>query len=131
MVQKFVDRHDMKSVTLHGEAGSVDDTTIAEDMEEIRKAYEDYAAEGVMDQHGRDRCLLRPAAQQELPVDERERKTVRGTKDTKAKDRLTAVTCANTIGSFKLPVAIIGNTSTSRSSVSKKIPCFYLNQCNS
>ena len=106
-VRNFLLRHGMSSTVLHGEAGSVDVESIAERMEAISLACLDYDMENILnvDETG---IFFRLLPKHTYLSTAENRKTARGTKAMKAKDRVSAYMCTNATGTGKVPIAIIG-----------------------
>lgn len=48
----------------------------------------------------------------------------------KAKSRMSAHTCTNATGTFKLPIVVIGKAKESRCFRGKRVPFLYLSQAN-
>ena len=94
-VRNFLLRHGMSSTVLHGEAGSVDIESIAEGMKAIRLASLDYDMENIfnVDETG---TFFRLLPKRTYLSTAENRKTARGTKAMKAKDRVCQPTCAPT-----------------------------------
>jgi hypothetical protein len=111
--KNVVQRHGMKSVTLHGEGGSVDVAAIAAGIERLRSTLRDYDPENIynVDETGLFYKLL-PKRTYLSPHEDR--KTARGTKGMKAKDRITAFICTNASGKQKLPLSVIGSSKNPR-----------------
>lgn len=109
----FTKRHALRSVSLHGEAGSVDVAKVARSIAEIRKRLEEYDIDCIfnVDETGLFYKLL---PRRTYVMDVENRRSVRGTKNMGAKDRITAYVCTNADGSEKLEMAIIGKSQNPR-----------------
>ncbi|CAB1099355.1 unnamed protein product [Ectocarpus sp. CCAP 1310/34] len=110
-LHRFLKRYGFKHINLHGEAGDVDKTKYEEQIAKIREQLEGFDVELIfnMDETGLFfRCFPRGTyvtrAEDAAGVN---RKTARGSKAMKAKDRCTVVACCNTTGSLKVPLAVI------------------------
>lgn len=125
----FVRRSMMKSVRLCGEAGSVDQNAIREGMEEVKSACGNYRLENIfnVDETG---LFFKLLPRRTYIMASESRKTVRGTKDMTAKDRLTLYVCTNATGSAKVPVSIIGRSQNPRCFDGNTIPVKYFSQSN-
>lgn len=113
-LQKFLRRYGLKHVNLHGEAGDVDKEGAEKKIETIREQLEGFDVELIfnMDETGLFfRCFPRSTYVTREESDAGlNRKTARGSKAMKAKDRCTIVACCNTTGSIKVPLAVISTT---------------------
>jgi len=93
---------------LHGQAGAVDTIAIERDLDKLQEelvAFKDYDIFN-MDVTGLFyRCLPSQSY-----VSNGARRTARGVKAMKAKDRVTVVLCCNASGMEKLPPALIGSS---------------------
>lgn len=127
-VRRFVARTGLKSVRLHGEAGSVDHGKTRERMGEIREISALYDADCILngDETGIFFRLL-PKVSYVLPG---EKKSVRGVKGMKAKDRITLITCTNATGTLKIPLSAIGNSAAPRCFRIRPPPMHYQSQKN-
>ena len=127
--KSFVSRNGMSSIVLHGEAGSVDDGAIAEGLDEIREACQEYKMENIfnVDETGIFYKLLPNRTY--LSAGEK-RKTARGTKGMKAKDRVSAYMCTNATGTGKVPMSIIGKSKNPRCFRKTPCPIKYFSQAN-
>ena len=85
--KKFVARHKLVSKVIHGEAGSVDVAAVGADIEEIREVCKNYKLENIfnVDATGIFYKLL---PKRTYLAKAENCKTARGTKDIKAKDRV-------------------------------------------
>ncbi|CAN0298812.1 unnamed protein product, partial [Pylaiella littoralis] len=128
-VRNFISRNRMKSVVLHGEAGSVDDGAIAEGLTEIRKACQEYELENIfnVDETGIFYKLL---PKRTYLSKAEKRQSARGTKGMKAKDRVSAYMCTNATGSGKVPMSIIGKSKNPRCFRKAPPPIKYFSQAN-
>lgn len=102
----FVKRNGLKSITLHGQAGSVDEAKIALEMRALREEVNIYKLQNVfnVDKTG----LMYRLMPRRSYVEATERLTVRGTKVMQAKERITVILCCNATGSRKIPLSVIG-----------------------
>lgn len=125
---RFVHRHSLRSVALHGEAGSVTPGSVIPGMIQLRQDLSDYDVECIfnVDETGLFFKLL-PRRTYVLELENF--KSVRGTKAMKAKDRITAYVCTNAIGT-KLPMAVIGKAKNPRCFRMNKPPVPYFSQKN-
>lgn len=110
-LHRFLNRYSFKHVDLHGEAGDVDKKAAEKKIEKIREQLEGFDLEFIfnMDETGLFyRCFPRGTyvTRQEDAAGVN-RKTARGSKAMKAKDRCTVVACCNTTGSMMVPLAVI------------------------
>lgn len=125
----FVKRNGMRSIRLHGEAGSVDPVAIEARMAELRTELRPYRPANIFncDETGLFFKLLPKRTYLERGES---KKLTRGTKDMKAKDRLTLLVCTNAIGTVMLRPTIIGTAETPRCFRIRKCPLPYFNQSN-
>lgn len=127
--KNFVKRQNLRSKVLHGEAGSVNPERIKESMNEIREACKKYPPSRIfnVDETG----ILWKLMPRRTYLSSREnRKTVRGTKGMKFKDRVSAFMCANADGTAKVDMAIIGKAKNPRCFRSRDCPLKYFSQTN-
>lgn len=127
--KNFVKRQNLQSKVLHGEAGSVNPELIENGMSEIREACKEYPPSRIfnVDETG----ILWKLMPRRTYLSRREnRKTVRGTKGMKFKDRVSAFMCANADGSAKVDMAIIGKAKNPRCFRSRDCPLKYFSQTN-
>ena len=113
-VQNFVRRNGLKSVYLHGKGGTKLDTEkVAKELDDLKTKMQQYTPETIFntDETGLFYRLL-PRRTYIIRSKENKR-NVRGTKAMKAKDRLTAIVCTNSIG-VKVPLACIGKSKSPR-----------------
>ena len=105
--RNFVQRQNLKIKVLHGEAGSVNVELVKEGMEKIREACKKYPPCRIfsVDETGIMWKLMPRRTNLSIKAD---RKTARGTKGIKFKDRISAFMCANADGTAKVDMAIIG-----------------------
>lgn len=127
--RNFISRHGMSSIVLHGEAGSVDDEAIADDMEAIRAACLNYEIDNIfnVDETG---IFFRLLPKNTYLSTSENRKTARGTKSMKAKDRVSAYMCTNATGTGKVPMSIIGKSKNPRCFRIGPCPIKYFSQAN-
>ena len=105
-VENFVKRHALRSVALHGGAGQVQAGEVSKDIGILRSHLCDCDADCIynIDETGMFYKLLPRRTYVSIWED---RKSLRGIKAMKAKDRVTAFVCTNATGTQKLPMAII------------------------
>lgn len=127
--RNFISRHGMSSTVLHGEAGSVDAEAISNDMEAIRAACLNYDIGNIfnVDETG---IFFRLLPHRTYLSTSENRKTARGTKSMKAKDRVSAYMCTNATGTGKVPMAIIGKSKSPRCFRVAPCPIKYFSQAN-
>ncbi|CAN0416956.1 unnamed protein product, partial [Ectocarpus sp. 12 AP-2014] len=110
-LHRFLGRYGFTHINLHGEAGDVDRTKAEKEIAKIREQLEGFDVELIfnMDETGlfyryfpRGTYITR--AEGAAGVN---KKTARGSKAMKAKDRCTVIACCNTTGSLKVPLAVI------------------------
>lgn len=110
-LHRFIKRYGLKHINLHGEAGDVDKAKTEEKIAKIREQLEGFDVELIfnMDETGLFfRCFPRGTyVTRSEDAAGLNRKTARGSKAMKAKDRCTVVACCNTTGSLKVPLAVI------------------------
>eukprot|EP00171_Calliarthron_tuberculosum_P005173 IDg5173t1 len=102
---KFTKRHAIVSITLHGQGASATVEEAAEDMD----------------------CSSNCCRKRTYVSRKENKKTIRGTKQMGAKDRVTAYLCANADGSGKVPIAIIGKAKNPRCFRLGRPPVAYFN----
>jgi len=93
---------------LHGQAGAVDTIAIQRDLEKLKEELVAFKDDDIfnMDETGLfHRCLPSQSY-----VSNGARRTARGVKAMKAKDRVTVVLCCNAFGMEKLRPALIGSS---------------------
>jgi hypothetical protein len=102
--KKFVERNSLSSKLLHGEAGSVDAAAIAEGLASLRELMAGYDPDHIynVDETGLFYRLLPRRTYTSLLES---KKSVRGTKGMKAKDRLSIYICTNATGTQKVKTA--------------------------
>lgn len=129
-VQNFIRRHALRSVGLHGEGGSASAAQVADKMSELKAKLRSYDVDCIynVDETGLFYKLL---PRRTYITEEENRKTIRGTKAMKSKDRITAYVCTNGDGSRKLPMAIIGKAKNPRCFRLGQPPVPYFSQKNS
>jgi len=107
-VRGFLSRNGLASMPLHGQAGAVDTIAIEQDLEKLQEELAAFRDDDIfnMDETGLFyRCLPSQSY-----VSNGARRTARGVKAMKAKDRVTVVLCCNASGMEKLPAALIGSS---------------------
>lgn len=127
-VKKFIKRNNLKSRSLHGEAGSVDDEAIADRLRRVRVVCAEYDPDCIynVDETGLFYKVL-PKVTYLAPGEDR--KTTRGVKGMKAKDRVTAYMCTNASGR-RVPLSLIGTAKDPRCFRIRKSPVMYFSQKN-
>jgi len=88
-----------RSVRLWGEAGDHTEAEFTEPMTELRESLEDFRRENTFNMDETGLFFKTIPATTYLGLDE-SRRTVRGTKSLKAKDRVTLLLCVNATGNF-------------------------------
>lgn len=108
---RFLGRYGFKHINLHGEAGDVDKEKVEDEIAKIREQLKAFDVEFIfnMDETGLFyRCFPRGTyVTREEDAAGVNKKTARGSKAMKAKDRCTVVACCNTTGSLMVPLAVI------------------------
>ena len=109
----FTKRHSLRSQSLHGEAGSVNALAVAGDISQLRSNLAQYPPDHVynMDETG---LFFKLLPRRTYVLESEGRRTVRGIKAMKAKDRITAFLCTNADGSQKVDLSIIGKAQNPR-----------------
>lgn len=125
----FVERNNMRSVSLHGEVGSIDDGAIATGMEEVRKSCKKNGSECIFNANETG-VFFRVLPKRSYLVAGENRKTARGVKDMTAKNRMTAYICSNATGTWKIPFSLIDVVEESRCFRLCCPPVVYFNQRN-
>ncbi|PXF47641.1 Jerky protein-like [Gracilariopsis chorda] len=103
----FTRRHAMRSIRLHGEAGSVPLSIVATGISSLREQINDFDADCIfnMDETG---LFFKLFPKRTYVLASEDRKRLRGTKDMKAKARVSVYVCTDSTGLHKVPLAIIG-----------------------
>lgn len=127
--RNFVKRNSIDSVRLHGEAGSVNKEAIKEAMEELRALCAKYPARLIfnVDETGLQWKLM---PRRTYLSNLEDRKTARGSKGMFFKDRLSTIMCANTDGTAKVDMSIIGKAKGPRCFNDTPSPLKYFSQAN-
>ena len=115
-----------KSVALHGEAGSVDIQAIWPEIDSLKAKIATYNLDNVynMDETGLFfKCLPNCSY-----VEQKDSKLSRGTKQMKAKDRVTLYVCVNATGTDKMPLSIIGKSAKPRCFKNIPLKMMYFSQ---
>lgn len=109
----FTRRHALRSQSLHGEAGSASAASVANDISELRTKLSEYPMVRIynMDETG---LFFKLLPSRTYVMESEGRRSVRGIKAMKAKDRVTAFICNNADGSKKLELSIIGKAKNPR-----------------
>lgn len=126
--KKFVSRHGLKSTKLHGQAGSVDDAAIADELRIVRETIAEYDLECIIncDETALQYRML-PNCTYTAPSETR--KTVRGVKGMSAKERITLYVAVHANGR-KVPLSMIGHSKNPRCFRLRKSPVTYFSQAN-
>lgn len=111
---KFVKRHSLRSVAIHGQGAIAPEKSVAEDIASLRERLKEYSVDCI---YTVDEVALffKLLPRRTYVVEEEDKSTVRGIKAMSAEDRVTAYVCTNADGSAKLPMAIIGKSKNPRS----------------
>lgn len=109
----FTKRHALRSQSLHGEAGSVNALAVAGEISQLRSDLAQYPPDHIynMDETG---LFFKLLPRRTYVLESEGRRTVRGIKAMKAKDRITAFVCTNADGSQKVDMSIIGKAQNPR-----------------
>ena len=128
-VRNLVLRNEFVSKVLHGEAGSVDADATAEGLRKVREACQEYELANIFNVDETGIFYKLPPNRTYLSQGEN-RKTARGTKGMKAKDRVSAYMCTNATGTAKVPMSIIGKSKNPRCFRVTPCPIKYWSQAN-
>ena len=112
-VQNFVKRHDITSIGLHRQAGSADVAEVAKEMSGLRSSVREYDTKNIYDV-GETGLYFKILPRRTYVLCTENRKTLRGIKAMKSKDRITTYFCATATGSDKVPLGIIGTAKNTR-----------------
>ena len=132
-LERVLKRHGLKSTTLHGEAGGVDEekriAAMTKWKAEFHSILNDYERDCVYnaDQTG----LLFQQLPKWLYVRGNNAKFVRGARQMAAKERVTLMVCTSATGSKHIPLMMVGKSETPRcfcQCVNRKPPMPYTNQ---
>lgn len=109
----FTSRHALRSVSLHGEAGSASALNLSEDISKLRENLRDYALSNIynMDETG---LFYRLFPRTTYVLQAEGKRSVRGLKSMHAKDRITAYICTNADDTDKVPLSLIGKDKNPR-----------------
>ena len=101
-------RDGLASMRLHGQAGAVDTIATESDLEKLQEELAAFKDDDIfnMDETGLFYCCLPSQSY----VSNGARRTARGVKAMRAKDRVTVVLCCIASGMEKLPAALIGSS---------------------
>ena len=112
----------LRHVRLWGEARSVDNAAITQEIENPRDKFAYYELKLIfkMDEMG---LFFKMLPQTTYVSSKEDCATTRGTKGMRSKDRLTVLVCSNSDGSLKVPLAIVGNSKNPRCFRMEKFPC--------
>lgn len=128
-VTGFVRRHALRSVRLHGEAGSVSVGDVSAGIATLREELLHYNEEFVFNMDETGLCFkLFPKKTYVLPTEDK--KKLRGTKEMKAKARVSLYVCTNATGTLKVPMAVIGTAKNPRCFRKGPARMAYLSQKN-
>lgn len=129
-VQAFVKRNGLQSEALLGKTGNVKAKDVEASIQSVRDACEPYDIENIFNvgETGLFYNLLPKRTY--LATNSENRPTARGTKDMRAKNRLSAYMCTNATGSTKVPLAVIGKSKNPRCFRHKQPPVKYFQQAN-
>jgi len=105
-IQRWASRHGLVNVALHGSGASANVEEAAERMAAIRQQHEGVDVDLIynVDETG----LLYRGLPSRSYVPSEDRRTARGSKAMKRKDRVTVTLCCNATGTRKVPVTMIG-----------------------
>jgi len=109
VIQCWASRHGLVNVVLHGSGASANVEEAAERMAAIRQQLEGVDVDLIynLDETG----LLYRGLPSRSYVPSDDRRTARGSKAMKSKDRVTLILCCNAMGTHKVPVTMIGKAS--------------------
>lgn len=126
--KKFVSRHNLRSKRLHGQAGSVDDAAIADQLRKVREMIAQYDPENIIncDETALQYRML-PRSTYTAPGENKN--SVRGVKGMQFKERITLYVAADASGR-KLPLAMIGHSKNPRCFRLRASPLKYFSQSN-
>jgi len=107
LIQRWASRHGLLNVALHGSGASANVEEAAERMAAIRQQLEGVDVDLIynVDETG----MLHLGLPTRSYVPSEDRRTARGSKAMKSKDRVTLTLCCNATGTQKVPVTRIGN----------------------
>jgi hypothetical protein len=127
-VTRFIKRNCLQSVLLHGKDGSCPSSEeVQAKMTAIRTELENYDAAHIfnVDETG---LFFRMLPRRTYIFRHTNKRTVRGTAQMSAKDRLTAIVCTNAVGD-KVPIVCIGKPRNARIfRTVDRLPCSYYSQ---
>jgi len=104
----FLSRNGLASMRLHGQAGAVDTIAIERDLDKLQEELVAFKDDDIFNMNATGlfyRCLPSQSY-----VSNGARRTARGVKAMKAKDRVTVILFCNASGIEKLPPALIGSS---------------------
>ena len=127
--QNFVRRHALRSIALHGAGGSVNASEVASAIANLRAQLREYDTDCIynVDETG---LFFKLLPRRTYICSYENKKSIRGTKSMKSKDRVTAFVCTNACGSEKLPMAIIGKSQKPRCFRNQQPPVPYFSRRN-
>lgn len=113
---KFIKRHAVRSVSLHGKGDSVSVPAVAAGMVEIQKSLQDLDAECIfnVDETG---LFFKHLPKRTYVTEQDTMKTVRETKEIKSEDPIIPYVCTNAVGD-KVPMVVNGKA--------KNLKCFQI-----
>ena len=125
----FTKRHALRSVAMHGEAGSASPIEVAKEIAELREKLLHYPVQNIynVDETG---LFYKLIPRRTYVLESEGKKSVRGTKAIKAKDRVTAFCCTNADGTDKVEFSIIGKSKNPRCFRSGEPAVRYFSQKN-
>ena len=125
--RNVIKRNGLQHIRLHGEAGSVDRGNIVLQMNELHAQLRDYEPAHIFNMD--ETALFYKLMPRCTYITNTEgRKTTRGTKNMRNKDRLIVILCANADGSIKVPIAVIGAAVNPRCFRLMPCPVYYMHQ---
>ena len=113
MVPRVSKKHEMRSITLHGQGDSAPAEQIVSEMRSIREALSEYDA-GLIYNVDETGLFYKALPRRSYVMCYENKKAFRGKHNMNAEDRATAYVCTNSNGSHKLPMAVIGKTKRPR-----------------
>ncbi|CAB1100159.1 unnamed protein product [Ectocarpus sp. CCAP 1310/34] len=124
----FISRHNLRSKSQHGQAGSVDDEAIADELRKLREVIAKYDPENIINC---DETALqyRMSPRRSYTTPGEDKSTVRGVKGMSFKERITLYVAADASGR-KLPLSIIGHAKNPRCFRLRTSPLKYFSQSN-
>ena len=128
-VKAFLKRKELISIRLHGEAGSVEISNLAEDISILKEKLADFEPKYIFNISATGWFYkLFPKISYILPSARKEEG--RGTKGMKAKDRVPIYVWTNSTGTLKVPLSYIGKAKNPRYFRKSRPPLTYFSQKN-